>query len=85
MIYGNIGKFIYKWYIVFVFKIEVLFIFVHAFANDGEGGGGVNNLKKCGQGNISFTPAHGATACIYCGDCLAHWVFVSYEGECKLF
>lgn len=56
-----------------------------AFASDNEGGGGNSNFKKCGQGTVSFTPAHGATACIYCGDCLAHWVFISYEGECRLF
>ena len=54
-------------------------------ASDNEGGGGNSNFKKCGQGTVSFTPAHGATACIYCGDCLAHWVFISYEGECRLF
>lgn len=56
-----------------------------AFASDGEGGSGDSNFKKCGQGKVSFTPAHGATACIYCGDCLAHWVFLTYDGECKLF
>ena len=46
-----------------------------AFANDTEGGDGGNDFKKCEQGNVSFFPAHGAIACLYCGDCLAHWVF----------
>ena len=56
-----------------------------AFANDTEGGDGGNDFKKCEQGNVSFFPAHGAIACLYCGDCLAHWVFPTYDGDCKLF
>ena len=56
-----------------------------AFANNSEGGSGESGYKKCGQGTKSFTPAHGATACIYCGDCESHWVFITFEGDCKLY
>ena len=56
-----------------------------AFANDNEEGNEGNDFKKCEQGNVSFFPAHGAIACLYCGDCLAHWVFPTYDGDCKLF
>lgn len=43
-----------------------------------------NDFKKCEQGNVFF-PAHGTIACLYCGDCLAHWAFATYDGNCKLF
>ena len=56
-----------------------------AFANDNEEGNEGNDFKKCEQGNVSFFPAHGSIACLYCGDCLAHWAFATYDGNCKLF
>ena len=45
-----------------------------AFANDNEEGNEGNDF-----------PAHGTIACLYCGDCLAHWAFATYDGNCKLF
>ena len=55
-----------------------------AFANDNEEGNEGNDFKKCEQGNVFF-PAHGTIACLYCGDCSAHWAFATYDGNCKLF
>lgn len=69
-----------------IFDINDIKLSQIAYADDTEGGvPGDTGFKKCGQGKISFTPAHGATACLYCGDCLAHWVFLTQSGECKLY
>lgn len=42
-------------------------------------------ILKSVSKETSFFPAHGTIACLYCGDCLAHWAFATYDGNCKLF